>query len=90
MLVSPIPGLIVQMALILIRKRYKYATIYIDQATKLGYTYLQPDSTVETILKGKYAFKQYTKIHSVIIKAYHADNGVFYTNRWVNNCISKY
>ena len=40
-MVSPTPGLIAQMTGILTNKRYRYATVYVDQATRLGYVYLQ-------------------------------------------------
>ena len=38
-LVSPTPGLVTQMIGILTTKRYKYATVYVDQVAKLSFTY---------------------------------------------------
>ena len=52
-MVSPTPGLIAQMTGILTKKRYKYATVYVDQATRLGYVYLQQSATAEETIKGK-------------------------------------
>ena len=64
------------MTSILTRKRYRYATVYVDQASRLGYMYLQSDASVETTLKGKLAYERFTKSHGVIVKGYHADNGI--------------
>ena len=59
-LVSPTPGLIAQMTGKLTSKRYKYATIFVDQASKLGYVYLQKTATVEETLEAKQSFQQYS------------------------------
>ena len=40
-LVSPTPGLIAQMIGFLTKQRYKYTTVYVDQATGLGFVHLQ-------------------------------------------------
>jgi len=76
-MVSPTPGLIAQMAGLLTRKRYRYATVYVDNASRLGYVYLQPDSSVEMTLKGKEAYERFARSHGVEIRGYHADNGIF-------------
>jgi len=76
-IVSPTPSLIAQMTSILKRKRYRYATVYVDQASRLGYVYLQSDASVETTLKGKLAYKRFAKSHGVIVKGYYTDNGIF-------------
>jgi hypothetical protein len=86
MMVSPTPGLIAQMTSILTKKRYKYATVYVDQATRVGFVYLQPDSTVETTIKGKEAYECFALSHGITIKGYHADNGIFKAHGWVNHC----
>ena len=39
-LVSPVPGFIAQMTGKLTVKRYKYATVFVDQASKVGYVHL--------------------------------------------------
>ena len=89
MLVSPTPGLIAQMSLFLMKKRYKYATVYVDNYSRLGYVYLQPDSSVQTTLKGKLAWEQYAASQGVAIKSYHTDNGIFKANGWMDNCKQK-
>ena len=40
-LVSPTPGLIAQMTGFLTTKRYKYATVYVDQFSRIGFVHLQ-------------------------------------------------
>ena len=85
-LVSPTPGIVAQMTGILTTKRYKYATVFVDQATKLGYTYLQTSADAEETIKAKKAFEEYALQRGVRIKAYHADNGIFRANKWVESC----
>ena len=88
-LVSPTPGLVAQMTGKLTTKRYKYATVYVDQFTRLGYVYLQKTATAEETLLGKAAFEKYAANKGVEIKAYHADNGIFRANKWVAACEEK-
>ena len=85
-MVSPTPGLIAQMTGILTTKRYKYATVYVDQATRLGYVYLQKTATAEETIKGKIAFEIYCLNNGIKVRSYHADNGIFRANAWVNHC----
>ena len=80
------PGLVVQMTGFLTKKRYKYATLYIDQATGLGFTYLHKTDTAEETLAGKRAFERYATSRGVQIQAYHADNEIFKSRAWVDAC----
>jgi len=89
MLVSPTPGLIAQMSSFLTKKQYRYATVYVDNYSRLGYVYLQSDSSVETTLKGKQAWEQYAVSHGAVVRSYHADNGIFKANGWVKDCADK-
>ena len=86
MMVSPNPGLIAQMASLLTRKRYRHATVHADQASRLGFVYLQTDSTVESTVKGKEAYERFAQSHGVTIRGYHADNGIFRAKGWVKHC----
>ena len=70
-------------------KRYKYATVFVDQASRLGYVYLQKTATADETLVAKDAFERYAKDNGVTVKAYHADNGIFKAHAWVNNCTQK-
>ena len=85
MMVSPTPGLIAQMTSILNNKRYRYTTVYVDHATRLGFVYLQVDSTVETTLKGKEAYERFALSHGMIIRNYYADNGIFKAKGWIQH-----
>ena len=85
MIVLPVPELITQMTSILTKKRYKYDAIYVDQATQLCFLSSQANSTIKTSLKGKEAYKQFASSHSIVIRGYHADNGIFKANGQVNH-----
>ena len=85
-LVSPTPGFIAQMTGKLTTKRYRYATVYVDQASRLGYVYLQKTATAEETIEGKRAFEAFSKDRGVRIRHYHADNGIFRANKWKDEC----
>ena len=86
MLVSPTPGLIAQMTGFITKQRHRYATVYVDQASKYGYVYLQQTASAEETLEGKMAFERSAAAHNIHIKAYHADNGIFKARAWVEAC----
>ena len=58
-MVSPVPGLIAQMVGFLMRQRYKYATVFVDQASRMGSLYLQKTCSAEDTIEAKRAFEQY-------------------------------
>ena len=85
-LVSPVPGFIAQMTGKLTVKRYKHATVFVDQASKLGYAYLQKSADADETVEAKKAFESYMQSLGLTVKAYHADNGIFRAHKWVNAC----
>ena len=85
-MVSPTPGLVAQISGKLTTKRYKYVTIFVDQATKMGHTYLQSTATADETILAKRAFEEFATQHGVIIRGYHADNGIFKANKWMESC----
>jgi hypothetical protein len=85
-MVSSTHGFVAQMTGILTKARYKYATVYVDQGSRLGYVYLQTTATAEETIKGKIAFELHAKSHGINIQSYHADNGIFRANKWVQHC----
>jgi hypothetical protein len=85
-LVSPTPGLIAQMTGFMTTKRYNYATVYVDQMTRFGYVYLQKTASAEETIESKRAFEALARRHGVRIEHYHADNGIFKANAWVEAC----
>jgi len=83
-LVSPVPGLIAQMTGFLTKQRYRYATIYVDHYSGLGFVYLQKTASVEETLMGKKAFERFALSKGVRVEHYHADNGVFKAKGFVD------
>jgi transposase InsO family protein len=71
------------------KKRYRYATVYIDQVSRLSFMYLQKTATAEETLEGKQAFEKYSEQRGVRIRGYHADNGIFKAHKWVLACRAK-
>ena len=88
-LVSPTPGLIAQMTGFLTKKRYKYATVFVDQHSGMGFIYRQREASVEETLDAKRAFERYSIGMGVTIRNYHADNGIFKAKGWVDACHAK-
>lgn len=88
-MVSPVPGLVAQITGFLTKQRYRHATVFVDQASRLGYVYLQKTATAEETILAKQAFEEYAANRGVIVKAYHADNGIFKANDWVKECHRK-
>ena len=85
-MVSPVPGLIAQMVDFLTRQHYKYAMVFVDQASRMGFVYLQKTCSAEETIEAKRAFEQYAENRGVRVKAYHADNGIFKATKWVEEC----
>jgi len=69
------PGLIAQMAGFLTKKRYNYATIYVDNASGMGYIYLQKTASADETLEGKRAFERYCATRGVVGVNAHHQNG---------------
>ena len=85
-MVSPVPGLIAQIVGSLMRQHYKCATLFVDQASRLGFVYLQKTCSAEETIEAKRAFEQYAETRGVRVQAYHADNGIFKAKKWVEEC----
>ena len=83
-LVSATPGLIGQMRGFLTHKRYKVATIFVDNHSGFSYVFAQQSTSAEETVKGKLAFERYAKAHGVKILHYHADNGIFAEREFVH------
>lgn len=68
-------------------KRYKCATVYVNQYSRLGYVYLQKTASAEETVEGKKAFEAFARQHGVQILNYHADNGIFKAHPlWMEEC----
>ena len=88
-MVSPVPGLIAQMTGKLTVKRYKYATVFVDQASKIGYVHLQKSADADKTVEAMIAFKAFMQTMGMKVETYHADNGIFRAHKWVNACNNK-
>ena len=85
-MVSPVPGLIAQMVGFLTKQRYKYATVLIDHASRMGFVYLQKTCFAEESIQAKRVFEKYAANQGVTIQAYHANNGIFKAKKWIEEC----
>lgn len=79
---SRLPGLIGQMKGRLVTKRYRVATVFVDQYSGLSNVHLQVSTTAAETLEAKVEFERYAASFGVKIRHYHADNGRFADNEW--------
>jgi len=82
---SPTPGLVAQLKGIPTIARYKIATVFIDHYSRLGYVHLQATTSSADTLEAKMAFERYCRTLKVTVKSYHADNGRFVDNAFINS-----
>ena len=80
------PGFIAQLKGILTRRRYRYATVFVDHFSRVDYVVPQMSLTSEETVKAKQSFEVWATSHGVKIKHYHADNGRFQDNAWKSDC----
>ena len=85
-MVSPVPEVIAQMVGFLTKQRYKYATVFVNQASRIGFVYLQKTCSAEEIIEAKRVFERYAVNRGVMVQAYHADNGIFKTKKQIEEC----
>ena len=78
-------GLIPQLKGRLTRQRYKAATVFVNHFPRLSFIYLQRSITSSETLNAKKAFEAYSKRHGVQIHHYHADNGRFADNAYIQH-----
>ena len=88
-IVSPTPGLVAQERGILMIKHYKYATVFVDQATDFTYIYLQVSATADETIEAKDAFECKVESMGFRVKHYHANNGVFAMIKWRASCYGR-
>ena len=78
------PGVIAQLKGKLTQQRYKYATVFVDQYSGYTFIYLQRHLTSEEMVHAKHAFERSAEQRGVKILHYHADNGRFADNAFIN------
>ena len=79
-LVSSTKGFDAQLKGRLTRKRYKYATVFVDQFSRFTYVSLQQTLSSEETIKAKEKFEAKCREYGVKVEHYHADNGRFADN----------
>ena len=82
-------GFIGQMKGKLTTRKYKYATVFVDHFSRYTYVHLQKKLTSEETLEAKNTFEAHCRQHRVNVQHYHADNGRFADNLFVNDVASK-
>ena len=87
---SSLPGFIGQLKGKLTKKRYMAATVFVDHYSRLSYTHLQQTLSSDDTLQAKQAFETYCSKHGVKVKHYHADNGHFADNAFLQDVKEKH
>ena len=82
---SSTPGFLGQNTGRLTRKHYKIATVFVDQASKLGYIYVQQSTDAAATIQAKQAFEAYARALGIEIKHYHAENSIFNSQEFLAN-----
>ena len=82
---STTPGLIAQIRGFITKRRYHFATVFVDQWSGLSFLHLQETSKMSETLVSKEAFESFARNHGVIVHHYHADNGRFAEKGWMDH-----
>ena len=79
-------GFIGQLKGRLTNRRYKYATVFTDHYSRYVYVHPQSRLTSEETIEAKKAFEAHMLNMHILVRAYHADNGRFADNMFINHC----
>ena len=79
-LVSSTPSLFAQAKGKCTTKRYRVATVFVNQYSRFSFVYMQKGGVVIKTVEAKEAFERYAASHGVSVLHYHADNGIFADN----------
>ena len=88
-MVSPYGGMIPQMKGKLMRAKYYGATIFVDHYTDFTYVHLMRDTTADSTLDAKNAYENLLSTFGRKVMAYHADNGRFAQNAYMQDIKDK-
>ncbi|MFM7530824.1 MAG: reverse transcriptase domain-containing protein [Nodosilinea sp.] len=83
---SPTPGFIAQLSGNLTSERYNYATVFVDAYSGWGHVCLQKTQSGQETLEAKRSFERLCLKDGVKVHHYHADNGVFRSKLWLDDC----
>ena len=82
---STTPGLIAQLKGRVTTQRYNSVTIFVDHYSRLSYIHLQTSLSSMETKEAKRAFEAFSKERGVRIQHYHADNGRFVDNLFIES-----
>ncbi|KAL7481171.1 hypothetical protein ACHAW6_007756 [Cyclotella cf. meneghiniana] len=85
-MISTQPGFVAQLKGKLTVQCYKAATIFVDHFSGLCYIHMMTNMSSDETIKAKQAIEQFAANHFVTIGHYHADNGRFADNAFINHC----
>lgn len=72
-----VPGLMNQWKGRPTKRRYHYATVFVDLASDLDFVHVHETNTGDEIIAAKLAYEQFAASCGVRVKHYHCDNGRF-------------
>ncbi|KAL7516298.1 hypothetical protein ACHAWF_000039, partial [Thalassiosira exigua] len=88
-MVSTLSDFVAQMTGKLTKRRYTGSTVVVDHFSILNFVFLMESNfTNDETIRAKEAFERFAQDHGVIIRQYHADNGRFKDNTFVQHCSS--
>jgi hypothetical protein len=82
---SPVPGMIAHIKGKPTIARYKVGTVFVDHFSDIMYVHFQKTSSEAETIEAKEAFERWSRSHGVNIKHYHADNGRFAENAFMQH-----
>ena len=77
------PGFIAQLKVDPIKQHYRADKIFLDHYSDLTYVHLQRGLSSEETAEAKKSFENHARTYKVKIKHYHADNGRFAENAFI-------
>ena len=70
-------------------RRYRAATVFIDHFSGFCYVHMQDSTNGKDTLTAKRTFEAMARSYGITIKHYHADNGRFADNKFVDHAASQ-
>ena len=85
-MISTVPGFVPIQRVKPTNERYGGATVFTDHYNDFTYTRLMTKFDAKLNTESKRAFERLAHPHGVTITHYHADNGIFKSNKWTTSC----
>jgi len=67
------------------RSRYTTITVFVYHYSGISYMLIQRDKTIMELLESIVTFENFARTHRVQVRNYHADNGRFASNAFINH-----